>query len=83
MLPTTSIVIVYGPMASGKTSNAGRLLNYFGCTRLVDDWNGRTPLQAGDLALTTLEPPFRVKAAHVFDVHTALARLAIAFNRVR
>jgi len=68
------VVIVHGPMASGKTRRAQELMQHFGCTRLVDPWEGQQ-LQPGDLALTNREPPFPTPGATVLDVATALMRL--------
>lgn len=75
-----SIVIVHGPKASGKTTNAERLRKHFKCKRIVDGWDGyshstRPRLKDGDLALTCDEPPFSVPGAKVVDIETA--KLAI------
>ncbi|USN14155.1 P-loop containing nucleoside triphosphate hydrolase [Brevundimonas phage vB_BpoS-Papperlapapp] len=51
--------IVYGEPGVGKTTNAERLRLKFDCTSIVDDWNGRDPLAAGALALTTCPGPYR------------------------
>lgn len=45
-------IIIRGPQGCGKTSNAQALAAYFGCTEVVDDWDGFTPLCDGALALT-------------------------------
>ena len=47
-----SAVIVYGPMASGKTRNKHALARHFGKSTIVDDYNGRDPLPPSALALT-------------------------------
>jgi nicotinamide riboside kinase len=73
-----NIVIIHGPKASGKTTNAELLKRHYGCRRIVDEWgeSGRfSKLRDGDLALTTMEPPFNVHGAIVRDIHTAV-RLA-------
>ena len=75
------IVIVHGPLGSGKTSNARALMQHFGCTRLVDGWRGDRKLQPGDLVLTHDEPPFPVPGATVLDVGTALMRMRRARQR--
>jgi hypothetical protein len=67
---TPGIVIVYGAPASGKTRRARELLAHFGCTRLVDPWEG-SPLKPGDLALTSMAPPFRVSGAKVVNIAEA------------
>ncbi len=48
-------LIIVGPQESGKTKNAASFLQVFGCSRLVDDWDGKAPLKPGDLALTNVE----------------------------
>lgn len=45
-------IIVHGPPGCGKTRNKERLRQHFGATRVVDEWDGKTPLRPGDLALT-------------------------------
>lgn len=69
------IVIVHGPMGSGKTQHAEDLRLLFGCTRVVDGWDGRTKLKPGDLALTIESPPFDVPGAEVVDVGEAIGNL--------
>jgi len=49
-------VIVYGPQGCGKTNASDRLMRHFGCTELVDDWDGESPLPDGALALTNRKP---------------------------
>lgn len=66
-----SIVIVYGDKASGKTRLSAELMRYYGCTKIVDDWDGSSPLKNGDLALTTEYPPFSIPGAHVVDIRSA------------
>lgn len=51
---STRIVICFGSSASGMAHNADKLLKHFGCTRVVEEWNGTTELHDGDLALTHL-----------------------------
>lgn len=52
------IIFISGPRACGKTYNAERLKEMFMCHRIVDDWDGVTPLKPGDLVLTNLKPKF-------------------------
>lgn len=77
------IVIIHGPMASGKTTNAYRLRQHYGCTRVVDDWAGQNRqwqrfenyrLQPGDLALTNLSPADfgRTPGARIIGIKEAL-----------
>ena len=49
-------LIVYGPRGCGKTKNAEALAKHFGCSRILDDWNGRDRFEGGTLALTNLDP---------------------------
>lgn len=64
------IVIVYGAQASGKTRRAKELLRHYGCTRLVDDWDGKSPLANGDLALTS-KTHFNSSGAKVVPIEKA------------
>jgi len=48
------IVIVSGPQGCGKTQVAEGLREVFDCERVVDEWNGKTELQPGDVAVTNL-----------------------------
>jgi hypothetical protein len=75
------IVIVHGPIASGKSSNARRLLQHFQCTRLVDCWDGRKKLQPGDLALTNMEPPYSVTAAPIGTQMIGIAEALMRLGR--
>lgn len=47
-------VVVVAPEGAGKTKNASRIATALGCSRIVDDWNGKQPLQPGELALTNM-----------------------------
>ena len=48
----SNTVLIHGPQACGKTRNAQALAAHFGCSSVVDDWNGRDPIAAGSLVLT-------------------------------
>ncbi len=50
-----STIIVHGPQGCGKTRNAAAIAAHFGCTQIVDEWDGCAPLPAGTLALTNIE----------------------------
>lgn len=50
------IVIVCAPQGAGKSRASETLRKRFGCTHIVDEWDGVTPLAPGALALTNLEP---------------------------
>lgn len=45
-------VVIHGPQGCGKTTHAEALARHFGCTQVVQDWNGLDPLPAGALGLT-------------------------------
>ena len=70
-------LIIIAPQGSGKTTQAPALLAHYGCSRLVDEWDGRSALQPGDLALTnglaSAQPGYRV-----MDLDSALAALPAA-----
>ena len=65
-------VIIVGPQGSGKTTNAAKLMEIFGAARLVDDWDGQTPLQDGDLALTNSDFLPAVKRCRLLTLDQAL-----------
>lgn len=68
-----SIVIIYGPPASGKTTNGKKFMKHYGCSRVIewDEWRRGRALKDGDLALTNMEPPFSVPGARAVDIETA------------
>ena len=49
-------LVVYGPQGCGKTTNARAIADYFRCTSIVDNWDGRSRLPDGALALCTRYP---------------------------
>jgi hypothetical protein len=53
-------VVVYGPPGCGKSQQSESLKAQFGCSSIVDEWDGQSPLPDGALALTHLAPPFAV-----------------------
>lgn len=65
-------VIIVAPQGAGKSRNANRLLAALGCKRLVDDWDGVTPLQSGDLALTNRALPCSLPGCRVLTLEAAL-----------
>ena len=65
------ITIIYGPQGCGKTRYAKAFMRYFNATRLVDDWDGRQPLQDGDLALTQHMPSYRSGRQEVWSAFDA------------
>jgi hypothetical protein len=44
-------VYIIDPQGCGKTRNAEALRKMFGCTQVIDDWEGTGPIQAGSLVL--------------------------------
>ncbi len=50
------VVIVSAPQGAGKSLAAEALVARFGCTSIVDEWDGRGELPPGALALTSLTP---------------------------
>lgn len=56
MARTPSSIIVIAPQAAGKTRHAAAIAKMFGCTSIVDEWDGKERLPHGALALTTLSP---------------------------
>jgi hypothetical protein len=49
-------VIIYAPSGAGKTANAEKLRELFGCTSIVDGWDGKSELPQGALVLTNVMP---------------------------
>lgn len=48
----SSTVVIHGPQGCGKTRNAQALAAHFGCTQIIDGWDGRVRVPAGSLVLT-------------------------------
>lgn len=51
----SATILIHGPKACGKTRNAQALAAHFGCSRIVDDWNGRDRVAPGALVLTNVD----------------------------
>lgn len=53
-----TVIVIHGPMASGKTRNAERFRSHYGRTRIVDGWvaDDERELRPGDLVLTYEHP---------------------------
>ena len=48
-------VVIIAPQGAGKSRHAETLRAMFGCTSIVDEWDGVTPLPPGALALTNTQ----------------------------
>lgn len=76
----TESLIVHGPQGCGKTRHAQALAAHFGCSQIVDGWNGTDSLPPSALALTSAEhmamPPRAMVLA--FKVAAAFAGLVDA-----
>lgn len=70
-------LIITGPQGSGKTTLAAQLLDFFGKTHVVDDWEGHEPLPLGALALTNCET-FSAGDAQVLTLEEARQLMAAA-----
>ena len=57
--------IVYGPQGCGKTQRVHDIAKALGIDTydVVDDWDGKSHLPDGALALTNLNPPYADSAA--------------------
>jgi hypothetical protein len=66
------VVIVHGTKGCGKTLNAEKFKQAYKCKRVVDDWHEEMTLKDGDLVLTNLAPPFKIKNAQVVSFNSAM-----------
>lgn len=76
--------ILTGPQAIGKTTAARQLASILGCARVVDDWNGGDPVEAGALTITNAlvsRPPRGGVAFSVKDADGLAHLLAILSHR--
>jgi hypothetical protein len=69
--------ILFGAQGAGKSSAGRAIAARLGCSAVVNDWNGRSPLPKGVLVLTNLAPgqcrlPPKVST---LDFHQALRLL--------
>lgn len=72
--------ILCGPQAVGKTLHAAQIAAGLGCSQIIDDWNGTTPIPPGVLAITNGDfviPPGGI-ALHIED-SAGMERLIEAF----
>lgn len=49
-------VFVFAPQGSGKSRHAEALRSMFGCTVIVDDWDGISEVPSGALVLSNIDP---------------------------
>ncbi|MDY1008948.1 hypothetical protein [Sphingomonas sp. CFBP9019] len=78
----TPIVIIYGPVATGKTFHAIRFASYYGCTRVMDDFVFSDALlpQSGTLVLTTEHATLKARWPLARFIHVNVARMAIGLS---
>jgi hypothetical protein len=74
MTPT----IIIAQAGSGKTINAALLMQTLGCTRLVEEWDGKSVLRNGDLALTNADFCSKHQAGRVLTLAEAQAQCSAA-----
>jgi len=77
---TMGIIILYGLQGSGKSRRAEEYRAMYGCSRVVDDWDGISPLNDGDLVITNIPPPHNVPNARAIDVVKAKANLLMQIH---
>lgn len=46
--------ILFGPPGHTEAHDTSSLMRRLGCVRVLVDWDGLTPLQPGDLAITSM-----------------------------
>ena len=70
-------IVIYGPQACGKSSQAQRLREHFGLQDVVDDWDGHTVYPSEDTLVLTCNPDAVAEGtSRVMDFGTAMAELA-------
>ena len=67
-------VIIVAPPGAGKSTLAPLLLKSLGCARVIEEWDGLLPLEAGDLALTSVSPSRVPEGVTVLSLEDAMAR---------
>ena len=65
-------MVIHGKPGCGKTLCATYLKARYQCRRVLDEWDGQTPLAPGDLALTHVAPPYQVDVDVVESFDDAL-----------
>jgi hypothetical protein len=80
------ITVIYGPPASGKTTNAEAFMSKFGCDRVLDrrpDYVLLPQVRDGDLLLTQLDPEAireHLPSARILEVGHAKRLCGIKFG---
>lgn len=62
MTNSNNCVFVFAPAGAGKSRSADVLAAMFGCTTIVDEWDGSSPVPDGALVLCQGTPPASVQA---------------------
>lgn len=65
-------VIIIAPAGLGKSLKASSLMRAFGCTRLVEEWNGVAPLRDGEMVLTNIDHVLPQNGCRVVALSDAL-----------
>ncbi len=68
-------IIITGHQGSGKTKNAAALMQHFGATILIDEWDGITKLPDGALAFTNCATPNQSLADETYCIDYAIAAI--------
>lgn len=77
-----SITIIHGPSGCGKTRWAERFAHHFNRDRIVDDWDGHSPLSPGDLALTNATIIQGMSGAEIFTSDEAMRAVMLSDEEV-
>lgn len=64
-----SRIIVYGKQGCGKTTRISQFAAEYPEHSIVDDWDGKTQLEANTLALTHMPPPYAVEYDRLITMH--------------
>ena len=70
----TEAIVIYGDYATGKTLNAQAFSKFYRKSKIVEEWDGKTPLTPQSLALVniTLTPLDKGVYDYLFiDIETA------------
>jgi len=70
-----TIIVIHGAQGSGKSRRSAELLKHYGCSQVVEGWDGIQHLPNNSLALTNVPPPYR--QAGILAVTASAAKCAI------